>query len=342
MKYKYMILILFLTTCLLCSCTSSSNSNSNKIMEYITTEETTLSMSENELQRDTKTTSQIISENTSEIDVEVGDGIYRVSTASNIEKVTTTYIYGTAKRSEGATIRVLGETVNFSAIPDDYNNDFIIYCVSAGDSTIYFADYFNFYKSDSELQSPTLLFSMGYDQNTLPSIITEMISFPNTDMLFFSGATKNGDCVGTINPENSKAEFIGCSRTMKPELCNTGVMLYDYKPSDTLLYWECGTIYEIPLNNPNECECGAYISANGKYACTFLWGKTEDSYLVERYSVYDTHNRKFIKSFDWTFNKKVGDQLPKGFSVIGISEENQCVYAHNTEDDQLYQFYFGG
>ncbi len=274
--------------------------------------------------------------------VEVGDGIYQISSIPTSEKVLLSCEYGTANRSEGAQVQVYGKTLDFSSIPDEYNNDFLPYCVLDDEKTVYFADYFNFYKSDIELNSPELLFNIGPDQEKFPAIIDEMIAFDNTDLLFFRGSTINGPCVGTINPETGEAEFVSGTYSMKTVPCNNGVMLYDYLENDTALYWECGNLYEITLNNPNEGETGARISANGKYLCTFMWGKTEDDRLIERYSVYDTKSGEFIKSFDWTFNKKVGEYLPKGFTFLNINEETQSVYVTNTDDVELYQFCFGG
>lgn len=290
----------------------------------------------------TEPSSQNTTESISDIPVKVGEDIYQISSFSSTEKVTIDYTYGTVMRSEGAKVQACGKEIDFSAVPDEYYNDFITYCVSQDETAVYFADYFNFYKSDFDLKKPELLFTMGYDQDSLPSIVSELISFENTDKLFFRGTTNKGNCIGSIDAEKCEADYIYCPNTMKEILCNKGVMLYDYNPNDTVLYWECGKINEIKVNNPNECECGAFISANGKYICTFLWGKTEESFLIERYSVYDTHSCNFIKSFDWTFNKKVGDNLPKGFSIIEINEEDQCIYANNTEDNKLYKFSFGG
>ncbi len=290
----------------------------------------------------TVSSTQAITESVSYEPVEVGDGIYRISSMPKPEKVTLSCEYGTAERSTGATAQAFGQTLDFSSIPDEYNNDFLVYCACDDASTVYFADYMNFYRSDFAMKSPTLLFTMGYEQDEFPSVITELISFKNTDLLFFRGATKNGQCVGSINPETGEADFISCTNSMKTVPCNNGVMLYDYLENNTALYWECGKIYEITLNNPNEGELGAWVSADGEYLCTFLWGKTEDDRLIERYSVYDTKSGEFIKSFDWTFNKKVGEQLPKGFQFYDINEETQSVYAKNTEDGELYQFCFGG
>ncbi len=285
---------------------------------------------------------QATTESVSYEPVEVGDGIYRVPSIPPFEKVTLSCEYGTAQRSKGAQVRAYGKTMDFSSIPDEYNNDFLPYCVLDDEETVYFADYFNFYKSDIELNSPELLFNIGRDQEKFPAIINEMIAFDNTDLLFFNGSTVNGPCVGTINPETGEAEFVSGTYSMKTVPCNNGVMLYDYRENITALYWECGKIYEIPINNSNEGEVGAWVSADGEYLCTFLWGKAEDNRLIERYSVYDTKSGEFIKSFDWTFNKKVGEQLPKGFQFYNINEETKSVYVENTEDGELYQFYFGG
>lgn len=345
MKNRYIILTLFITSALFCSCSSSENSREN--MQISELEESTVPMSESEPQSDTILTSQNSTEAASDTPVEVGDGLYRVSSMPKPEKVTLSCEYGTAERSTGATAQAFGKTLDFSSIPDECNNDYLVYCVCDDASTVYFADYMNFYKSDFEMKSPKLLFTMGYEQDKFPSLITELISFKNTDMLFFRGATRNGNCVGSIDPETCKANFISCSNTMKSVPCNNGMMLYDYdansnERSSTVLYLEGGEIYKIPLKNPKESELGVYISANGKYICTYLWGKAQDSSLVERYSVYDVKSGEFIKSFDWTFNKKVGEYLPKGFSFLDINEETQSVYLLNSEDDEVYQFYFGG
>lgn len=345
MKYKHMILILFITSTMLFSC--AKNDGSPEDVQSSKPEESTVSMSQSELQSDTISTSQNITEAVSDIQVEVGDGLYRISSMPKPEKVMLSCEYGTAERSTGATAQAFGQTLDFSSIPDEYNNDFLVYCACDDASTVYFADYMNFYRSDFAMKSPTLLFTMGYEQDEFPSLITELISFKNTDLLFFRGATKNGDCVGSIDPETCKASFISCSNTIKTVPCNNGVMLYDYGAnsngrSSTVLYWECGEIYKIPLQNPKESELGVYISANGKYICTYLWGKAQDSSLVERYSVYDVKSGAFIKSFDWTFQKKVGDTLPKGFSVLDVNETTQSVYLLNSEDDEVYQFCFGG
>lgn len=290
----------------------------------------------------TVSSTQATTESVSYEPVEVGDGIYRVSSIPPFEKVTLSCKYGTAQRSKGAQVEAYGKTMDFSSIPDEYNNDFLPYCVLDDEETVYFADYFNFYKSDIELNSPELLFNIGRDQEKFPATIDEMIAFDNTDLLFFSGSTINGPCVGTINPETGEADFVSRTYSMKTLPCNNGVMLYDYIENNTALYWECGKIYEITINNSNEGEAGAWVSADGEYFCTFLWGKAEDNRLIERYSVYDTKSGEFIKSFDWTFNKRVLEQLPKGFQFYNINEETQSVYLENMEDGELYQFYFGG
>lgn len=345
MKKKYIILTMFITSVLFCSCESSENSREN--MQISEPEVNTIPMSESESQSDTISTSQNITEEISDNSVEVGDGLYRISAMPKPEEVAISCEYGTAMRDEGATVQAFGKTLDFSSIPDEYINNFLPYCVCDDESTVYFADYMNFYKSDFEMKSPTLLFTMGYEQDEFPSLITELISFPNTDLLFFRGATRNGDCAGSIDPETCKANFISCSNTMKSVPCNKGMMLYDYgansnERGSTVLYLEGGEIYKIPLQNPKESELGVYISANGKYICTFMWGKAQDNSLIERYSVYDVKSGAFIKSFDWTFQKKVGDTLSKGFSVLDVNETTQSVYLLNSEDDEVYQFNFGG
>jgi len=175
---------------------------------------------------------QATTESVSYEPVEVGDGIYRVSSFPPFEKVTLSCEYGTAERSKGAQVRAYKKTIDFSSIPDEYNNDFLPYCVLDDEETVYFADYFNFYKSDIELNSPELLFNIGRDQEKFPATIDEMIAFDNTDLLFFNGTTINGPCVGTINPETGEADFVSCTYSMKIVPCNNGVMLYDYIEED--------------------------------------------------------------------------------------------------------------
>lgn len=277
--------------------------------------------------------------------VEVSDGIYRISSVPRKEEVNICSEYGVAKRSKGAEIQLSGRTLDFSSIPDKYNNDFLPYCVY-DESTVYFADFKDFYKSDIEMNSPTLLFTMTDEQDTLPDYIDELISVPNTDLLFFSGFDGGEACVGSIDPETCKADFISC-KSKRSVLCNTGVMLYgtaakNSGSSSTVWYWERGEFYEITLQNPAEIDFNVYVSANGKYICTYMWGTTEDSRLVERYSVYDVKSGKLIRSFDWTFKSKVIRTLPSGFTFWHINEETQSVYLRNTEDNELYQFYFGG
>ncbi len=293
------------------------------------------------------THSSFDTEDTSSDCIEVGDGIFRISDMPKSEKVTLSCEYGTALRYEGATAEAYGKTLDFSSIPDEYNNDYLPYCVCDEGETVYFADYKKFYKSDFDLISPTLLFAFDNDQSTQLSTISELISFSNTDLLFFRGYTDEGSCVGSINPDTCMTDFIMCPSSLKTVPCNAGVMLYDYGAnssgrSSTVLYWENGEIYEIPLQNPKESEVDVFVSANGKYICTYLWGKEKDNSLVERYSVYDIKSEEFVKNFDWTFNKKVGEQLPKGFSVLNIDETTKSVYLLNSEDSELYQFYFGG
>ncbi len=344
-NHKYMILMLLITSTLLCSCDSSTNSDEQ--IQISGSEESTAPVSESGLQSETVSTSQNATEAVSETSVEVGDGLYRISSVPRLEEVTLSCEYGTAERSAGATAQAFGQTLDFSSIPDEFNNDNLVYCVCDNASTVYFVDYTKFYRSDLELKTPKLLFTIWDEENTLPDLVNELISFSNTDLLFFRGHDENVNCVGSIDPETSKANYISCYDTMNSVPCNTGVMLYDYAANlngrdSTVLYWECGEIYKIPLQNPKESENHVYISANGKYICTYLWGKSQDSSLVERYSVYDVKSGEFIKSFDWTFQKKVGDIVPTGFSVFGVDETTQSVYLLNTEDKEIYQFYFGG
>lgn len=335
---KRIISALILMT-LLCGCTQ----NTTESTQSSEPEEIIGSMSQNDTTQDSQTSTESVSDDP----VEVGDGIYRVSSFPAVENVKLSCEYGRAYRSEGATVQAFGQTLDFSSIPDEYNNDEFVYCVCNNEATVYFADYINFYKSDLELKTPTLLFTMWDEQNTLPDLMTELISFSNTDLLFFRGYIEEGSCVGSFNPETCETNFTSCEYSFVSVPCNNGVMLYDENANSdgrnsTVLYWECGDFYEIPLQNPKESEVCVYISANGKYICTYLWGKAQDRSLIERYSVYDVKSGAFLKSFDWTFKRKVGENLPKGFNLYDINEETQSIYVINSEDDELYQFYFGG
>lgn len=275
----------------------------------------------------------------------VGDGLYRISAVPKKEPVTLACAYGTTSRYEGATAEAFGQTFDFSQIPVEYDNSDIPYCVRTDLSTVYFADYFKLYQADCNLLNPQVFCTLGNDDADAPYSMNELIAFDNTKLLFFQGDTQESACIGSIDPETGAIQAISAKRHYVSVPCNAGVMLYDYEEaqsaSSTVLYWECGEIRRIPLKNPKESEVAVYVSANGKYICTYLWGKTQDEKLVERYSVYDVKSGNFLKSFDWTFQKPVGDKLPAGFSFININEETKSVYLKNTEDAQLYQFAFG-
>ena len=283
-----------------------------------------------------------ISDDTTIESIEISDGIYRVSSIPKPEKVQLSCEYGTTYRSEGAVIKYQGKEIDFSVIPDVYTNDIIPYCICDDTKEIYFADYKNFYKSDIKMESPSIIFTMTEDESVFDGTIAEMLSFNNTDLIFFRGYTENGSCAGSLNLNTGEADYVASTSSMVTLPCNNGVVLYDYKANNTALYWENGEIYEISIQNPDEGETGAYASVNGKYLCTKLWGKTEDRKLIERYTIYDTKSNQMIKYFDWTFNKIVGDNLPNGFTFLDINEENKSIYMLNSEDGEIYQFCFGG
>lgn len=275
----------------------------------------------------------------------VGNGLYIVSAVPKKEPVTLACAYDTASRDAGATAEAFDRTLDFSKIPDEYNNLYLPYCVRADLSAVYFADYFKLYQADCDLKNPKLLLQTDADSQASQMTFGELIAFDNTALLFFQGNTPQGNCIGSINPETGEIHQIPAKHHYVSVPCNTGVMLYDYEEaksaSSTVLYWERGDFFKIPLQKPAECEMNMQVSANGKYICTYLWGKTQDARLMERYSVYDVKSGNIIKSFDWTFQKKVGENLPKGFDFMQISEETQSVYLRNTEDDKVYQFAFG-
>ncbi len=277
--------------------------------------------------------------------IAVGDGIYQIAKTPKSEKVQPACAYGIANRDEAAAVEAFDRTLDFSRILDQNDNGFLSYCVRADLSTVYFADYYKLYQADCDLQNPKFFCELSNDNPDAPNYISELIAFDNTELLFFQGGTSKGYCIGSIHPETGEIHQIPAKRHYVSVPCNTGVMLYDYEEaksaSSTVLYWECGEIREIPLQKPAECEMNLQVSANGKYICTYLWGKAQDDRLMERYSVYDAKSGKFIKSFDWTFRKKVGETLPKGFLFLNMNEETKSVYLKNTEDDKLYQFAFG-
>ena len=277
--------------------------------------------------------------------IAVGDGIYQIAKLPQSEKLTLACAYGTAYRYDGATAEVFDRKFDFSIIPDEYSNSTLPYCVRADLSAVYFADYFKLWQADSDLHNPKVFCQLNNDNPDAPNLINELIAFDNTELLFFQGNTSESACIGSINPETGEIHQIPAKHHYVSVPCNTGVMLYDYEEaqsaSSTVLYWECGEFFKIPLQKPAECELNVYVSANGKYICTYLWGKTLDDRLVERYSVYDVKSGKFIKSFDWTFKKKVGDGHSNGFDFLKINEDKQSVYLRNTEEDKLYQFAFG-
>ncbi len=77
MKYKYKILMLLITSTLLYSCAPSVHSPEN--MQSSESEESTAPISESESQSETMSTIQNTTEAVSETPVEVGDGLYRIS-----------------------------------------------------------------------------------------------------------------------------------------------------------------------------------------------------------------------------------------------------------------------
>lgn len=289
----------------------------------------------------TQQTTQTVPDNP----MEVGDGIYRISSVPTMEKVTYPCVSGTIWRDKGTTVQAYEQTLDFqtldfSAVPNEYDFNYFPYCVCSDASTVYFADYMNLYRSDVSLKQTEFICSLREEESDMPIHVRTLISFPDSDLLYF-----NGDgFVGTINPETGEVDYVVSSDFLESTLCNNGVLAYGHsrEKDDPVIYWENGTIYEIPLNNPRETEFDElYISANGTYICTFLRDKAEDDRLIERYSVYDTKSGEFIRSFDWTFNQKVGNRLPMGFTFLHIDEKTESVYVTDLDKGEYYQFYFG-
>lgn len=288
----------------------------------------------------TTQTTQTTTEPAPDEPVMVGDGIYRISSVPTMEKVTYPCEFGTVWRDKGTTVQAYEQTLDFSAVPNEYDFNYFPYCVCSDASTVYFVDYMNLYRSDVSLKHTEFICSLREEESDMPIQVRTLISFPDSDLLYF-----NGDgFVGTINPETGEVDYVVSSDFLESNLCNNGVLAYgnSREKDDPVIYWENGTIYEIPLNNPRETEFDElYISANGTYICTYLWGKAEDDRLIERYSVYDTKSGEFIKSFDWTFNEKVGNRLPMGFTFLHIDEKTESVYVTDLKKGEFYQFYFG-
>ena len=358
MKYKNIMIILCTTSILLFSCTPSDHSNVD--IQSSESDEITTIKTDEAAQIQTIVTSPNTEAVTTEIEeapIEVGDGLYHVSSIPKPEQVTLPCKYGYVLRSEGGTIEAFGKTIDFSKIPNEHEDettphsiyDQIEYCVCDEGKTVYFADSDNFYRADTDLRSPEVLFKLDTNQTDYPYAIGELIALENTDLLCFSGWARSpvGDCFGSIDVKNKTADFVSCNNSTKSVLCNAGVMLYDYAAAregrnSTVLYWECGKVYEIPLQNPKESELGVNISLNGMYICTYMRGKAEDGRLVERYSVYDTKSGRLVKSFDWTAAKmKADDHTNKALPFVYINEETESAYFYNNEVKKYYQFYFG-
>ena len=289
----------------------------------------------------TETTSATVPE-----PITVGDGVYQVFGIPDIETASPHCAYGTVMSLRGETAAdVYGKRLDFSSVslnPEYHAN--IIYCVPENQSAVYFLHFQDFYRSDSELKSPELLFRIPEIYHT-DLIIDTLLCVPDSDLLFFRGGTGNGKHgIGSIQPDTKEIKFTPCDAS-EIVSCKAGVMLYDYDAalkhrSSTVIYWENGEVFQIPLKNAKESDQTVFISPNGKYICTMMNGTAKDGKKMVRCSVYDVRKGTFIKSFDRIFDTAY-QYTNELLRFIGFDEENQCFYAENRTDYHTYRFDFG-
>ncbi len=278
----------------------------------------------------------------------LGGGLYRLAKLPQLNRENDSCIYGSV-RMGNETVEVDGQTLDLSvAVQDDGANT--AYCVSADSGTLYYANMNGIYQSDIGLQHPQQLLSLPIStKDGELYVIYSLISFANTDQLFFTGSIGNARCIGSFDTKTCSFRTVPCAQKGNLISCDTGVLVYDNAAASnqcektTVQYWESGEIYEITLRNVYESETKLRLSANGKYLCTYLWGKTENGQLTERYSVYDVKSGTFLGCFDWTFDKKVTDRISDGFTYLGMDEDAKCAYFTQISSDkwEYYQFCFG-
>ena len=278
--------------------------------------------------------------------IALGDGLYQVFGDIKTDGDAKTHCqYGTLwyDKEQGVTsAAAYGKTLDFSSVPFDRDQTQIVYCVPEDQSAVYFLRYRDFYRSDIDLQSPELLFHIP---DEMTCWIYSLLSFPNTNLLFFDGSLNNGSrCIGTIDPDKKDIQYIACdAHEVYP--CNTGAMVCDreamFKHRQSIAYyWECGEIYQIALGNSKESEWPPFISANGKYIFTLMEGKTKAGKRIDRYTVYDTKSGQMIKTLDKVFDN---DYSNRRTDIIGFNEQAQCVYfqIHSYSTFEFYRLDFG-
>ena len=279
--------------------------------------------------------------------VKLGDGIYEALTIPPLEHFYHMSLSGINELpfcvcgSTYSKAEAFGHTLDFSDLSrQNGRNVRVNYCILKDSPVVYFTDDCHLYKSDCDRNGQVLLFdihSFGYDS----SVLNQILAFPNTDRLFIYGIGNGSSFICQVHSETGQADLTCYDSSMMCVPCNTGVMLYTDSgaESGTVLYWEDGEIYEIPLQNKKEAAGIVYISENGKYLCTEMDGKTKDGKWLKRYSVYDTKNGEYLKSFDWKFDR-LGTGYD-GFYLSGLNDEAKSIYVIDRKTSDSYQFCFG-
>lgn len=271
--------------------------------------------------------------------IEVGDGLYQVFALPQFETVKTPCAYGTVFDGtvfDDATTKIAYfKTLDFSKIFPVSMPEMQAYCVPRDQSAVYVAQNGQLYRTDMEMQSPELLL----DDERL--YIHALLSFPNTNLLYFDGRYNDEKIIGSFDPETKQITHSRAEGN-RLTLCNTGVLLSDVDVK-RVYYWECGNVYEIPLTNwSKESNYKLHISANGKYLCTFMDGQTKDGYIIDRCSVYDVKTGKVIRSFQWEFHLKYYGRVSLNqLEFLGFDEAAQQVYLKEMETAHLLRFDFG-
>lgn len=252
---------------------------------------------------------------------QIAEHLYRVKKLPEFEKISQQFYDGTAYYSNGLQTTVMGKTVDFS----DYalGNCDVRYWLNLDRTVMYFAaaNGERVYRSDPELHDPKLLFSNRYEFPDQENI-RDLYLFPGSERVCFLGSKANKPCIGTLDPARGEPEFIPTAdgSTMRT---NTGVLFYDgWGKSKTVQYWEDGTVFRFDLQNKKEAENRKYISPNGKYLCTYLFGKTKDGFLTERFFIYDIKGCKLISGFDRVYETKGWD----GAIFLGFDEDAARIY----------------
>ena len=264
--------------------------------------------------------------------VMVSDRLYRVFDLPQFEAYEAPFVFGTMFDAPGT---VNSKTLDFSKLFSESPTDSVAYCVRKDQSAVYAAHFGKLYRTDTEMQSAELL--LDRDDRFY---INALLSFPNTELLYFDGRYNNVRIIGSFDPESKQIKY---SRAEGYRLtpCNTGVLLSDVDVK-RVYYWECGSVYEIPLTNwSRESNETISISANGKYLCTFMGSQTKDGLLTNRCSVYDVKNGNVIGHFDWVFQLKYGRVAICQFEFLGFDEDAKQLYVKELSTMHLLRFDFG-